>query len=136
MKSDEEMRLAYDLFVDDAGILNLVILGEIRGAESSTRLSELIQQDVITILDKNPHKKYDMIVNLLPLARGGYASSKARKTYLQISSHRQLGRFAIVGGSVFARTMAGFFVRAAGKGEYMKWFAVKPAALEWLKESA
>ena len=117
MKSDQEIRQAYDVFVDDEGLLNLVTLGVIRGPESNTRQAELIQQDVIAILDKDPHKEYDMIVNLLPLGKAGYASIKARKIYLQISSHRQIGRFAIAGGSVFVRTMAGVFIRAAGKGE-------------------
>jgi hypothetical protein len=103
------------VFVDDEGMLNLVTLGVIKEPESNTRQAELIEQDVMRILEEGPHKAYDMIVNLLPLGRGGYASSKARKIYLQISSHRQIRRFAIVGGSVFVRTMAGFFIRAAGK---------------------
>jgi hypothetical protein len=135
MKSDQEIRQAYDVFVDDEGLLNLVTLGVVKEPESNTRQAELIQQDVMRILDEHPHKEYDMIVNLLPLGKAGYASSKARKIYLQISSHKQIRRFAIVGGSVFVRTMAGFFIRAAGKGEHMKWFAGEQEALEWLKES-
>ena len=134
MKSDQEIRQAFDVFVDDEGILNLVTLGVIKEPESNTRQAELIQQDVMRILDKDPHKEYDMIVNLLPLGKAGYASSRARKIYLQISSHRQIRRFAIVGGSVFVRTMAGFFIRAAGKGEHMKWFADREDAAKWLKE--
>ena len=134
MKSDQELKQAYNVFVDDEGMLNLVTLEVIRGPESNTRQAELIRQDVMTILDKDPHREYDMIVNLLPLGKAGYASSRARKIYLEISSHRQIRRFAIVGGSVFVRTMAGFFIRAAGKAEHMKWYAGEQEALEWLKE--
>jgi hypothetical protein len=32
--------------------------------------------------------------------------------------------------------MVGFFIRAAGRGEHIKWFAGEQAALEWLKEGA
>ena len=134
MKSDQEIKRVFEVFVDDEGILNLVTLGVIKEPESNTRQAELIRQDVMRILDEDPHKEYDMIVNLLPLGKAGYASSRARKIYLQISSHRQIRRFAIVGGSVFVRTMAGFFIRAAGKGEHMKWFINREDALEWLKE--
>jgi hypothetical protein len=134
VKTDQEIEQAYDVFVDDEGLLNLVCLGVIKEPESNTRQAQLIQQDVMTILDRDPGREYDMIVNLLPLGKAGYASSRARRTYLQISSHRQIRRFAIVGGSVFVRTMAGFFIRAAGKGEHMKWFADREDAVKWLKE--
>ena len=134
MKSDQETKQAFDVFVDDEGILNLVTLEVIREPKSNTRLAELIQQDVMRILDEDPHEKYGMIVNLLPIGKGGYASSRARKIYLQISSHKQIRRFAIVGGSVFVRTMAGFFIRAAGKGEHMRWFADREEAAKWLQE--
>jgi hypothetical protein len=53
---------------------------------------------------------------------------------LQISSRRQIRRFVVVGGSVFVRTMAGFFIYAAGKGENMNCFADKGEALKWLGE--
>jgi hypothetical protein len=134
VKSDQELKQAYNLFVDDAGILNLVTLGVIREPEASTRLAELIEQDVMRMLNEAPHKQYSMIVNLLPIGADGYASSRARKIYLEISSHKQMKGFAIVGGSVFVRTMAGFFIRAAGKGENMRWFAAREDAAKWLKE--
>ena len=45
MKSDQEIAQADDLFVDDAGILNLVTLGVIREPESNARQAELIQRE-------------------------------------------------------------------------------------------
>lgn len=134
MISDTELKQAYQVFVDDEGIINLVSLQVIREPESNTHLAELIQRDVMRILDDNPNKDYTMIVNLLPVGKDGYASSKARKIYLKISSHDQMKKFAIVGGSVFARTMAGFVIRAAGKGQTMRWLAGRDEAVEWLQE--
>jgi hypothetical protein len=134
MKSNEELEQAYEVFVDDEGIIHLVSLKVVREPEANTRLAEWIEQDVMGILNKDPHGQYNMLVNLLPIGRGGYASSRARKIYLRISSDRQIRRFAIVGGSVFTRTMAGFIIRAAGKGRNMKWFAGQEEAVRWLKE--
>jgi hypothetical protein len=136
MISSEGIRQAYEVFVDDQGILNLVSLEVVRDPQSNTRLAELIQQDVTRILDEDPSAAYDMIVDLVPLGKAGYASRRARRVYLEISSHRQIRRFAIVGGSVFVRTMARFFIRAAGKGDNMKWFADREEAAKWLEESA
>jgi hypothetical protein len=136
MMPDRELQRAYEVFVDDDGIINLVSLEMVGELESNTRLAELILQDVVRILDDDPNKNYAMIVNLLPLGTTGYASSKARKIYLQIASHDQIRRFAVVGGSVFARTMTGFIIRAAGKGRSMRWLAGLEEAVEWLKEGA
>ena len=74
-----------------------------------------------------------MIVNLLPIGSRGYASSKARKIYSRMASHHHVRRFAIVGGSVFVRTMAGVVIRAAGKGDGMRWYAGLEAAHDWLR---
>ncbi len=108
MQSDQELKQAYEVFVDDEGILSLVTLGAVEESEASTRQAELIREDVMRILDQDPHKEYDMIVNLSPVGT--------------------------MGGSVLARTMAGFFLRAAGKGENMRWFADREDAVKWLKE--
>ena len=133
IKSDKELGQAYNVFIDDNGIINVVSLKVIREAESNTRLAELIQRDVWEILNQDPQKRYDMIVNLLPVGKGGYASSKAQRLYARIASHIQINRFAIVGGSIFVRTMAGFIIRAAGGDKTMKWFASGEEAIKWLK---
>jgi hypothetical protein len=135
MISDIELQQAYEVSVDHEGIINLVSLQVIRERESSTRLAELIYQDVLRILDGHPAKSYTMIVDLLPVGKDGYASSKARRIYLQISSHDQIGKFALVGGSVFARTMAGFIIRAAGKDQAMRWLPTREDAVDWLREA-
>jgi len=132
MKSDEELRDAYSVFVDDDGILNVVSLAVVRDPESNTRLAELRYQEIMTVFDEDPERTHNMLVDLLSVKKGGYNSSKARRIYLRLASHRQIRRFAIVGGSVFIRTMAGFIIRAAGKGRNMKWFSSREEAVEWL----
>jgi hypothetical protein len=134
MRSDRELRRAYEVYVDEQEIINLVSLQVVRDRESNTRLAELIYQDVMRILDGHPNKSYTMLVNLLSVGKDGYASSKARKIYLQMSSHDRVTKFAIVGGSVFARTMAGFIIRAAGKDQAMRWLPSRKEAVVWLKE--
>ncbi|MGD2146349.1 MAG: hypothetical protein PVH41_06630 [Anaerolineae bacterium] len=133
--SDEQLEQAYDVFVDDRGLLNLVSLEVVGDPAANTRLAELIRQDIVAILETDPDIKHRMVVDLLPLGNAGYASRNARRTYLEISSNPQIGEFAVVGGSVTVRTLARFFIRAAGKGEHMRWFEDKEGALAWLAEA-
>jgi len=86
------------------------------------------------ILDEDPKRSYDILVDLLPVGKGGHASREARKIYAEISSHSRTQKFAIAGGGTLARTLAKFIIHAAGKGRSMKWFTDKEGALEWLKE--
>jgi len=134
MISDEELKQAYQVFLDDDGIINLILLKAVREPESSTCLARLIRNDVMTILDGDPTREFDMLVDLFPAGKGGRTSSKARKIYAEISTHAQTRKFAIVGGSALARTTAKFLIHAAGKGRSMKWFTSKEEALAWLKE--
>jgi hypothetical protein len=73
-----------------------------------------------------------MLVDLLSIGKSGYASSKARSKYVQMSSSAKVLRFAIVGGNVLIRTMAGFIIRAAGRGDSVRWFDDREEALAWL----
>jgi len=134
MKSDQELRETYRIFVDDEGILSMLCLSEVRDAESNTRQAELRYQDVLAVLDEDPERSYNMIANLKPLGKGGHASSKAKRIYLRLASLRQIERFAIVGGSILLRTMSRFILRAAGKGGSMRLFASREEAVEWLTE--
>jgi hypothetical protein len=131
--SDRELQQAYEVSLDDDSTINLVSLHVVRDPESNTRLAELIEQDVERILDLDPDKRYCLMINLLPLGNDGYASSKARKAYARISSHEQIRKFAIVGGGVFSRTLAGLIIRAAGRGQSVRWLASREEAVEWLR---
>jgi len=79
--SDLELKESYHIYLDGDGILNLVSLQIIREPKLSTRLAELICKDIIDLLDKDSHKEFDMLIDLLPVESKGYASSKARKLY-------------------------------------------------------
>jgi hypothetical protein len=68
----------------------------------------------------------DWIDWLIDLSQMTKATSKARKIPAEASGHPSINKYAFAGASVF--------IRAAGKGEHMKWFAAEEEAVEWLKE--
>ena len=133
MKNDK-VKKAYKVVLDDDGIINLYSHEVIHDPELNTRLAEMIESDVNFILNRDPRKTYHLIVDLTSIERGGHASSKARKTYNRIAANSQIKKFAIIGGSVFARTVAVFIIHAAGKGEKMKWFTTREECLNWLRK--
>ena len=113
MDINTDLNNAYQIFVDEKGVLNLVTLKSIEEPNQNTRLAELIEKDFLEILNGEKNKKYNMIVNLVPVGKGGYASSKARKIYARMSANTKINKYAIVGGNVFNRTLASFIIRAA-----------------------
>jgi len=133
LKHKDKLNKAYKVFLDDNRIINIVSLKVIKDPELNTHLAELIELEVNSILNKNPGNTFHLIVDLSSIGKGGYASSKARKIYNRISANSQINKFSIVGGSVFARTIAGFIIRAAGKGGNMQWFATRDECLNWLR---
>ena len=143
MRSDQELKEAYRVSVNGAGTISLVSLDVFPEPESNTRVAELIGQDVAALLDEDPHREYDVIVQLLPLlppgrpapfGRRAYALHRTRKIHARISCHGQARRFAIVGGGLLVRTMANVIARAADRGKRTRWFADREEAAEWLRE--
>ena len=135
MMPDEELRQTYEISVDDRGIINLVSLQGVRDPGSNSRLAELIYLDFQEMLGADPQGEFTLLVDLRLVGKGGYASSNARKTYAQMSTHGQLSRLAIVGGNLFFRTVAAFVLRASGRTLNMRWFADKQDATNWLLRS-
>jgi len=135
MKSDQELRKVYKISIKEDNIIYLSFIKEDRDPEQNVRIAELLLNDIFAILTKDVTRIYKAIIDLSPLGKGGYTTSKARKKYIQISTHKQISKIAIIGGSVFIRTTVGFIIKAAGKGDQMKWFANKAQAFSWIEEN-
>ncbi len=133
MKSIDILK-AFKVFVDKDGILNLHFLRDIAEPAADILMSQLIENEILKILNKDPGKIYNALVDLSFEDRSKMVTSKSRKTYIRVSQHKQLDKIAIVGGSVFIRTVAGFILQTAGKSKKMKWFNNKEKALKWLKK--
>ena len=136
MKSDQELRKTFKVFINKDDILNIAFLKELKDPEDSIRQTELIEEEVLKIFNENSQKRYNILVDLSALNRRGIniPPAKTRKIFTRLSIHKQVAKVAYVGGSILIKTIAGFILQAAGKSENMKWFADKEEALKWLKE--
>lgn len=135
MKSDQELKIFFKVFLDKQGILNVVFLGETRESEDSIRQTELMEEAVLEIFDKDSPKKYNILVDLLIFTSLDVnIPVRTRKILTRLSNHKQVAKVAYVGGSVLIKTVAGFILRAAGKSKIMKWFSSKEEAVSWLQK--
>jgi len=132
MIPDKELQKTFKVLVDEKGTLRLIFLEHVSEPDSNSRVAELIAKEILKVFGANPKKKYNVFIDLSLLGKRGYVSSRARKTYVQLAQHKQANKVAIAGGSIFLKTITGFILHAAGKGEKMKWFANKKEAIKWL----
>lgn len=136
MKSDQELKETFKVFINKDDILNIAFLKELREPEDSIRQTELIEEVVLKIFNENSQRKHNILVDLSGLSRRGIniPPAKTRRIFTRLSAHKQVTRVAYAGGSILIKTVAGFILQAAGRSKDMKWFADKEEGLKWLKE--
>jgi hypothetical protein len=135
MKSDEELKQTFKIFVDEGSILEGIILKEVKGSTDNTRRLELIEEVVLEIFNKNPEKEYGVSLDLLPLGKGNiYTSVEDRKIWARLASNKQIKKCAVIGSSVLLKVIASFVIRLNSRSKDIKWFFGKEEALKWLKE--
>jgi len=135
MKSDEELKQTFKVFVDQGSILEGIILKEVRGSVDNTRRLELIEEVVLEIFNKNPEKEYGVSLDLLPLGKGNiYTSVEDRKIWARLASNKQIKKCAVIGSSIILKVIASFVIRLSSRSKDIKWFSDKEEALKWLKE--
>jgi hypothetical protein len=135
MKSDEELKQTFKVFVDQGSILEGIILKEVRGSADNTRRLELIEEVVLEIFNKNPEKEYGVSLDLLPLGKGNiYTSVEDRKIWARLASNKQIKKCAVIGSSIILKVIASFVIRLSSRSKDIKWFSDKEEALKWLKE--
>lgn len=135
MIPDEELKKTFETFIDEDGIFRGTILKEVKETADNTRQIELMERAVLEIFDKDPSKKYKVILDLLPLGKGSvYTSSGDRKVWVRLARHEQIKKCAVVGYSMILRVVANFVIHVSGRSRDIKWFFDKEEALRWLKE--
>lgn len=136
MKSDQELKKTFKVFVNKNDILNIAFLKELREAEDSIRQTELMEEVILKIFNENSQKNHNILVDLSGLSGRGInvPPAKTRRIFARLSSQKQVVKVAYVGGSILIKTVAGFILQAAGRGKNMKWFADREKAGKWLKQ--
>lgn len=134
MKTDQELRQGFKIFVDSGNIINLIFLKQELESEVVNRAAELVKEDALKIVNDNPQIIYNSLIDISIFGdKISSVSQEARETYAKAMSHKQLKNIAIVGSNnIFYKTIIALIAQTAGKR--VKWFSDKEEALKWLKE--
>lgn len=134
MKTDQELRQGFKIFVDNGNVINLIFLKQETKSDVVNRAAELVEEDVLKIVNDNPQIIYNGLIDISIFGNKiSSVSQETRKTYAKAMSHKQLKNIAIVGlNNIFYKTVIALIAQAAGK--QVKWFSDKEEAIKWLKE--
>jgi hypothetical protein len=136
MKSEKELEQALKISVDKDNIINLAILELQPNLDDQDVFVKLINKAISEILDKNPQKRYKLLVNIIAEEKGKRFSVNSRKIAVKIVSDERLSKTVVIGSNIVSKVIVNFIIKAAGKDGKMKWFTKKEEnqALKWLKE--
>ena len=74
--------------------------------------------------------RVDWIIDLSELIR---ATAKARKILAEVTAHPSIRKYALVGASIFLRTVANFIIAASGQ-KNARHFATEDEAIAWIRK--
>jgi len=134
MKSDEELKQTFKIFIDKNGIINLIPLLIEMDSEDNVRSIKLVEGALLKILNEDPKKSYNLFVDISSLGKVNYGfAAGTRKIGVRIVSNKQLKKIAFIASSIIMKTVISFIAATAGKKD-IKGFTDKEEALKWLKE--
>jgi len=134
MKSDQDIRNSYKVYLEGDDIINLTFTQEQKDKEDNASQSELILEDFEEILKKNPGKKYKMLVDLSPVGNASYISDRSKEIYSKSSVFKDLLKIAVVSTSLILKVITYTISITTGKSDSVRWFDSKNQALKWLSE--
>lgn len=133
MKTDDELRKNFNIFLDDEGILNLTFLVHEDDPDNNARAAELVVETISQIFEKDPEKHYKLLVDLSPVGDPRFISARARTTYAKLGAYKQMKKTAVVGKGSFLKFVTNTIARIALRDRDVKWFDTREEALKWLK---
>jgi len=134
MKSGQDIRNSYKVYLEGDDIINLTFTQEQKDKEDNASQSELILEDFEEILKKNPGKKYKMLVDLSPVGNASYISDRSKEIYSKSPVFKDLLKIAVVSTSLILKVITYTISITTGKSDSVRWFDSKNQALKWLSE--
>lgn len=135
MVPDQDLSKRFKVFVDEDGMLNLAYFISTVNPEEAARVTEMVKNSILEILNKDPQKIYNGIVDLSPIGETvSYLPEETRKVYSNLIFHKQINKIAFMGQGLFYKVAVNLMLQAKGSGDRVKWFSDKNKALKWLKK--
>jgi hypothetical protein len=95
--------------------------------------NQIVEEELQIIRKENNGKPTPVLVDNEKVKA---ISSEARKAFAASADFDEIGKVAIVGGSIFIRTVANFIFRMSKSAEKMRFFSNQEEALQWLREGS
>ena len=133
MRTDEELKKSFKVYVNQEGIIHLEFLEVIKEHIDADRASELEMKALGEVLDRDPQKKYGLLVDMFNLKTDIYIFAGGIRTYSKWIRHPQLKKIALTGLPVSLKIVSNFVMPLIGGGKPVKSCPNKEDALAWLK---
>lgn len=133
MKTDEELKKSFSITLENDLII-LTALSIEREIMNNARGLRLIAEALEEIFKGNPDQKFNLLIDLSPIASGfmKYAfPAETRDISIEIGGYPALKKIALLTKSMFAKTMFDLIVAGTGRQTRIKSFTSKEDALQW-----
>lgn len=135
MLEDKNIQKTFQIGGDGEGILYLEFLGIVDTVEDNIRQADLIKNHLIKILQDNPERQFNCLVDLSPIKKTThFPSPKASDIYAQMVDNKQFKKIAIVVPSSLSRAVINFIFQKVIKKTKAKFFKNRGEAIGWLNK--
>ena len=81
MKTDKEIRETFKVLFEGDDLVNIIFVEKQKDGEDELRQGQLMLEDVMVRLDKEPDKDYLFLVDLTPMRTGNYIMGRRARDF-------------------------------------------------------
>ena len=115
MVNDELIKNSFEISQNEVALITIVYKEGFSEPEENKRQAGLVQSKVVEIVNQDPDKKHDLLLDIINLGGLNYISSEAREIYGDMAKLPQLGKAAVVGNNTFLEVVIILLMKTAGK---------------------
>lgn len=135
MDSDSELRKTFKVELIHGDVIRIETDLVYKDPDLNTRQSELVVEDILNIMDKEPDKEFKALAVVSERSTTNYLSGKSRVLYSTIiADNERIKKIAVVTDSKIIVNIARLMVAAIGWKLKYRVFGTEKEALEWLSD--
>lgn len=116
-------------------IVYFSVVSECQNKEECERRCEIVEEEFKNIFNRDSRGKISVLLDLSRLQDVRFPPSpQARQKYVELASHKQLGKIAILGSSPFHVSIAKSVFTLAEKDD-VNVFLAEEEAMKWLQDN-
>jgi len=130
----DNLKYTFEVYANKEDILIARFKQLITGPEENAKQAELVVAELISIVRQSPGKKFNVLIDLMPLKEASYISDRTREIYIQAMKDEQLRKLAVIGESSAYREVLNFLIATIKGDSKIRWFTDVKKAIGWLKQ--